>query len=409
MVDPDGNDGGASAIIIGAIVGAIVGTVSSGAASDWDAQQMVVGGVIGCAAGAATGGAAVAGASAVTSMGGGGIQAALAATVTAATQSASNAMMVAAMNKQSFGQIVLAGGVSYGVGIIGGGIGASFANAGFTSFGEKVLGCMVGTSLSYAAAAVHGNLDEDSWDDILLSSAVGFMASITVNLDDFLSTHVKDERILAVYSDKKFGESATRVANAGAEGSAVVDVTNCETEEQVFETIREQAGNKKFDRVYFFSHAGHNDKWGQGEGFIELRHADNEGDISVRLSASEGEFKGFIGLLKELTEEGSGIGFYSCKLAEGRHVGHGYEPIAEDNFVREVWKALGKTRTVGGFSSYVGSTSVKWEDRDGNPVEMIPDGKVSWHTRVNPIYKPENQWVGTGPYNEFQEIYWAER
>jgi hypothetical protein len=72
-------------------------------------------------------------------------------------------------------QAFLGGLVSLGAGLIGGGIG--IGTSGLDKAAQIVVGYASSVGISYATAAATGTLNDETWDDILLSSSIGFAVS----------------------------------------------------------------------------------------------------------------------------------------------------------------------------------------------------------------------------------------
>ena len=169
-IDPDGNFVQA---IIGAVVGAVVGAVSAILqGGDW--KDVLISAAVGAVTGAVTGGVAA------------GVTGALAGSVSSTTASfigglaasavgAGISMAQAAASGASMNQILLSGAVSFGSGALGAGFGASFS--GLQQAGQAIMGYFSSVGISYAAAAATGSLNEDNWDDILISSSIGYWGS----------------------------------------------------------------------------------------------------------------------------------------------------------------------------------------------------------------------------------------
>jgi hypothetical protein len=167
-VDPDGNS--IIAAIIGAVVGAVCGAVSA-AANGGDWKAILCGAVVGAVIGAVSGGAASAAAGAA----GGGIAGALAGAATGAATSAACNMVVSAAYGASARQVFVSGAISFGCGLVSGAIGAGIGQIG-NQVGQAIAGYASSLAVSYAAAGLTGGLNEDTWDDVLLSSSISYWA-----------------------------------------------------------------------------------------------------------------------------------------------------------------------------------------------------------------------------------------
>ncbi len=185
-VDPDGNFIQA---IVGAIVGAVVGFVSG--MIQGDIKAALIGAVVGAAVGAVTGGIGSAVSSGAISAGTG--------VVASAAVSAAGSMAQTAMMGGGGNQVLLSGAISFGSGLIGGGLGVAFGQMG-NAAGQVMLGYASSVGVSYAAAAVTGSLNNETWDDILISSsvsyAVGFVGSAVgaevENLDFYARSNIEE-------------------------------------------------------------------------------------------------------------------------------------------------------------------------------------------------------------------------
>jgi RHS repeat-associated protein len=166
-VDPDGNFIQA---IIGAIVGAVVGAVSA-AVNGGDWKAILAGAVVGAVVGAVTGGVGEAVAA----------EAGTAAGVIAgaATSAACNMATTAAYGG-SGKQILISGAVSFGTGLVSGALGSAIGTMG-NEAGQAIAGYASSLAVSYAATGLTGGLNEDTWDDVLLSSSISYWGSYAGN------------------------------------------------------------------------------------------------------------------------------------------------------------------------------------------------------------------------------------
>ena len=166
-VDPDGNWVQA---VIGAIVGAVVGAVSA-AANGGDWKAILIGAAVGAVVGALTGGAGAAASAAA----GGGVAGAFAGAAAGAATSAACNMALSAAQGASGKQILITGAISFGSGLVSGAIGAGIGQLG-SQAGQAIAGYASSLAVSYGATALSGGLNEDTWDDVLLSSSISYWA-----------------------------------------------------------------------------------------------------------------------------------------------------------------------------------------------------------------------------------------
>jgi len=172
-VDPDGNDFGISAII-GAIVGAVVGAASAAAAGG-DAKAIVISAMAGAVIGAVSGGVGAAVEAAAISAGASAGAAAISGAAAAAGVTATAGMVQTATTGGSASQVLLAGAVSSAAGMISGGIGVATSSLGRA--GSAIVNYVASVGVSYGTTAISGGLNEDTWDDVLLSSSISYWTS----------------------------------------------------------------------------------------------------------------------------------------------------------------------------------------------------------------------------------------
>jgi len=172
-VDPDGNDFGISAIV-GAIVGAVVGAASAAAAGG-DAKTIVISAVAGAIIGAVSGGVGAAVEAAAIGAGATAGAAAISGAAAAAGVTATAGMVQTATTGGSASQVLLSGAVSSAAGMIGGGIGVATSSLGRA--GSAIVNYVASVAVSYGTTAISGGLNEDTWDDVLLSASISYWTS----------------------------------------------------------------------------------------------------------------------------------------------------------------------------------------------------------------------------------------
>ncbi|MCP4603896.1 MAG: hypothetical protein GY847_25810 [Proteobacteria bacterium] len=161
-VDPDGNF---VQMIVGAVVGAVAGFVSG--IVQGDLKAALIGAVVGAALGALTGGISA------------GADSFFAGAMAGAMISGYASFAQSLVSGASLSQSAISGAVSFGSGIIGAGFGQAFKNIG--DVGKAIMGYISSVGVSYAASAVTGSLNEDTWDDVLISSSISYWVSYSGN------------------------------------------------------------------------------------------------------------------------------------------------------------------------------------------------------------------------------------